>query len=272
MTVTDARMLTTGFLLAVLVTGSCTIWMLLIDRKRRGQPFVDFNEEPRTAWRAAMDLAVAFGAVLLLVSSLIPRLMASQPVEKVTPSLNSVAFQALMSITLSLILLLALASGERSWSRIGVTSNRIREQIRLGIRGFFATVIPMGISMAATAPFRGPENQHSLLKLLMESRETSTLALIAFTATIAAPLFEELMYRVILQSWLASLFSPTIVIPTIALAFSFSHGWRDGLALIPLALILGYVFHRSHSYLSVVVMHALFNLTMLALQLLNPRI
>jgi len=31
------------------------------------------------------------------------------------------------------------------------------------------------------------------------------------------------------------------------------------LPLVPLALILGYVYYRRHSYLSVVLLHALFN-------------
>jgi membrane protease YdiL (CAAX protease family) len=41
------------------------------------------------------------------------------------------------------------------------------------------------------------------------------------------------------------------------------------LPLLPLALVLGYVYDRRHSYLAVVVLHALFNLTMLAAQLLT---
>lgn len=217
------------------------------------------------------DLAVVYVALLLIVSSLLPRLYSTPLSEKPIPDLSSVAVQAAVSIGLSLILMLASAAASGSWSEIGITTVHSWNQIRVGIGGFLAAVLPMVISMIATLPFRGAENQHSLLKLLMESNDIGTIAVIAFTAVIAAPVFEEMLYRVILQGWMTTSLTSSIAIPLVAVLFAFVHGWRDGLALLPLAAILGYVFHRSHSYLSVVVIHATFNATMLALQLLNPR-
>jgi membrane protease YdiL (CAAX protease family) len=92
--------------------------------------------------------------------------------------------------------------------------------------------------------------------------------MVIFIAVVAAPLTEELMFRVILQGALSRLVPPRVAIPLVAWCFCSVHGLVDGLALIPLALILGIVFHRTHNYLTVVVIHALFNATMIALQLL----
>ena len=264
-------MLATGCLVAVVLTGSLHIWWRLAMRQNQGKPFLDWNERPRARWNSMTDLAVVYVALLLIVSSLLPRLSGTPTLEKPIPDLNSVATQAAISIGLSLILMFASAGACGSWSEIGVTTDHLWGQIRIGIGGFLAAVLPMALSMIATLPFRGTENQHSLLKLLMASNDPGTLAVIAVTAVVAAPLFEEMIYRVILQGWMTSWMMSSIAIPVVAVLFSFVHGWRDGLALLPLAVILGYVFHRSHSYLSVVVIHAAFNATMLALQLLNPR-
>ena len=269
---TEPRMIATGCLLAVLFAGSAIVWRQLFDRKRRGEPFLEMNNGPRTRWRSALELIVVYVALLLLVASLLPRLR-PQPVEAPPlPDLFSVAMQAAVSIGLTVILSLALASDAESWSAIGIKRDHFREQFRVGAGGFLAAVLPMAVSIAVASPFRSVETRHSLLKLLSDSPDPLTVAVIAVTAAIAAPLSEELLYRVILQGWLTTLYPSTVTISAVAVLFSFVHGWRDGLALLPLAFILGYVFHRSHSYLSVVVIHALFNATMLALQLLNSRI
>jgi membrane protease YdiL (CAAX protease family) len=51
--------------------------------------------------------------------------------------------------------------------------------------------------------------------------------------------------------------------------FSVVHGVPDCFPLFPLALILGFVYHRTRSFLAVVVLHALFNATNLTLSVLN---
>jgi hypothetical protein len=60
-----------------------------------------------------------------------------------------------------------------------------------------------------------------------------------------------------------------VAIPFVAIVFAAVHGPVDGIALLPLALILGYSFDRRQSYLTVVVIHGLFNATMLALAMLS---
>jgi membrane protease YdiL (CAAX protease family) len=180
--------------------------------------------------------------------------------------------QAFINFGLSLFLPLVLTGGERSWSGIGMTISNVSDQIRIGFKGFSAAVIPMAISMVVTIPFRPPESQNSLLKLLQSSPDSLTISLVTLTAVLSAPLVEELLFRVILQGWLATLFPAPQAITFVAVLFGLVHGWRDGLALLPLAFILGYVFHRRHSFLAVVMIHALFNATMLVLQLLNPQV
>ena len=79
------------------------------------------------------------------------------------------------------------------------------------------------------------------------------------TVIVLAPAAEELIYRVAIQGSLVRWMSPNRAMLVVALLFSSVHGWPDMLALFPLALILGYVYHQRHSFLAVVVLHALFN-------------
>ena len=184
--------------------------------------------------------------------------------------LSRIVMSAAVNLVLMLILWSLLGSSRQGLTEFGWTFRDMSGQLLLGLQGFCAAVIPMAIALAVTIPFRRPENQHALLKLLIESPDFWTLFLIAVTAVVCAPLLEELLFRVILQGWLSTFFPPSLAISCVAVSFAMVHGWRDGLALLPLAFLLGYVFHRRHCYWAVVVIHALFNATMLCLALLNP--
>ena len=267
---TEPRVIATGYLIALLFAGSAFVWGQLFKRKSVEKSFLTFNEEPRAHWKTIPELLVVFFTVFMLSLNLMLRFLKTSSEAQPSVSLNSLVQNILFNVSLGLVLAFALVSTESHSSGIGMRINHFREQLRIGVYGFFAAVLPMTISMFATLPFRDAENQHSLLKKLMESPDVTTALIIAVTAVIAAPLFEELIYRVILQGWLTTIFPASVAIPFVAVLFAIAHGWRDGLALMPLALILGYVFHRQHSYLAVVVIHALFNATMLTLQLLTP--
>ena len=235
-----------------------------------GKPILNFNAAPRSEWNSIPALIVIFVVLQMVLMGLLARFVPAMPKQEVAAlEISSVALQAAVSIGLTIVLSAAAAGSANSWSAIGITRENWQGQIRLGMNGFFAAVLPTAISLAMTFPIRGEENQHAMLKLLKQSPELGTIAVIALAAAVVAPLFEELLYRVILQGWLVTLLPVPVAVTAVAMTFGFVHGWRDGLALIPLALILGYVFHRSHSYLSVVVIHSLFNATMLGLQLLN---
>ena len=266
----EPRVLATGYLIALLFAGSAFVWRQLFKRQSHEKSFLPLNEEPRARWNSFPENFIVILTVSLLLLGPILWLLKTSTEDQPSISLGTLVERVLFNLSLSLIFAVVPCSKERPWSAIGIRFNDLREQVRLGVYGFFASVIPMIVSMFMTLPFRGAENQHSLLKQLMESPDMATVSMIAVTAVIAAPIFEELIYRVILQGWLSKIFPASVSIPLVAVLFASAHGWRDGLALMPLALILGYVFHRQHSYLAVVVIHALFNATMLTLQLLSP--
>lgn len=256
-------------LLALLMGASGAVWNELVRRAAFHRPLLDWNDEPRAKWDTATELAVVFVALLWVVYHLIQPLFAKTDRPPSQIGIESVLLNAGVLFGLTIVLPMVLVVNGRPGSEYGIRFSNLLPQLRTGFLGFLACVLPMALSMFVTLPLRDAERQHSLLKLISSSPDVTTVAVVATTAAVVAPLFEELLFRVILQSWLVTLFPPSFAIPLVALSFAMVHGWRDGLALIPLALILGYVFHRRQSYLAVVVIHLLFNATMLLLHLLT---
>lgn len=265
-------MIAQTWLVAALCWASGYVWVKLIARMRDKRPLLDWNDEPRCRWVTAWELVGVYVALVWILIHLIPAFFRSARESEDGVKIESILLNTVVALGVAVVLPCVIAAGTRSFAAIGYSITKLVDQVRVGIGGYFAAVLPMAISMALTLPIRTIDRQHTLLKLLSDSPDVWTLTLITVTAVICAPLLEELIFRVVLQSWLAVMIQPAWAIITVAIAFSLVHGWRDGLALLPLSLILGYVFYRRHSYLSVVVIHSLFNATMLCVQLLNPRI
>ena len=90
------------------------------------------------------------------------------------------------------------------------------------------------------------------------------LLLIAFTAVVLAPIMEELLYRVVILGGLLNHPRPTprstmLAIGVTSVLFAFAHGFPDSVALLPLAVAIGWTYHQRRSYRTVVLVHVLFN-------------
>lgn len=144
---------------------------------------------------------------------------------------------------------------------LGFRLTNLREQCIDGMQSALASFLPVLLMLLATSPFRTPEATHPLLKLLQQDGRLSVFAAIVLAAVIFAPLAEELMFRVVLIGWLKTKTSSTEAIVISSVAFAAVHGPLDGLALLPLALLLGFLYDRRQSFWSVFVAHAFFNLT-----------
>ena len=269
---TDPRLLVTAWLLISLLFGGVSSWVTVWQRCRHQQPWLDHQVEPRAAWAEfPVRLALLLACLWLGLHLASPFLLAMQ--EQATDLSNTNLIQAVVTSGGTTLLLIALlvGSGRPSAGDFGLKWQPLLSQLRDGWFGFKLAILPMAVSMALTTPLRTRDSQNPLLRLLADRPEYVTLALIVFIAAVLAPLSEELIFRVILQGTLTTVMPARLAIPIVAVAFSAVHGPVDGLALLPLALVLGCVFHRRHSYLSVVVIHGLFNATMLALAMLSAR-
>lgn len=141
--------------------------------------------------------------------------------------------------------------------------------VPLGLGTFVASILPTFAILLALTPVRSRETQHQLLQLLGHSPDVVTLAGMAVTVIVVAPLAEEILFRVTLQGWLTNKIGRRASVPIVAMAFAGVHGWRDGIALIPLALLLGTIYDRRRDFFAVVIAHGAFNGANLLLALLT---
>ncbi|MEY4356367.1 MAG: hypothetical protein RLZZ89_1435 [Cyanobacteriota bacterium] len=99
-----------------------------------------------------------------------------------------------------------------------------------------------------------------LLEQVLDGRNGTALALLAFTAVVLAPLFEELLFRGVLMPVIGSYWGNFAGVAISALVFALAHlSLSEAAPLIVLGLSLGWVRLRSGSLFSCVVMHGLWN-------------
>ena len=266
----ELRLLVTFWLLLALLIGGTsawwTVWLRFLQRGLDVNPY----RQLRTAWIHPSEKLACGLAVLWTALHLWARFIPGTDMRPAEPTLFGLVQVIVLSggTTMFLISLL-LNRGWQFAADVGLKWSPLGEHVRDGWFGFKLAILPMACTTILTTPLRNHETQNVLLRLLSESLGLDVLAAILFLAIVVAPLSEELIFRVLLQGALGSVMPARVAIPFVAIVFAAVHGPVDGIALLPLALILGYSFDRRQSYLTVVVIHGLFNATMLALAMLS---
>ena len=247
---------------------SFALWGKIIRQKLVGLPVIPFRVREPIRW-SPLVLIVTFCWIALQV---VGQVQLWFETKRSAASLESLQGSNMINFILLISLLVLLSkAGERRLSEFGISWGNWKRETLYGLLGFSASLLPVFLVQLASLKweFRTEETQHSLLKLLQENPGPETILWITLAAVVMAPLTEELVFRVILQGSLQSKLSPKTAIAISSIVFAGVHGFPDSLALVPLAVILGYVYHRRHSYLAVVVLHALFNLLNLILSQLS---
>ena len=152
----------------------------------------------------------------------------------------------------------------------GETSGEVDEpfsfltELRYAAEVFLAAYVPTAmlrvLVVALTAGLTGEvPDQHPFLEMMESDVGIAVLGLIALTAVVLAPIVEELQFRVVILGGIAQLGRPWLALVVSSVLFAFAHGFPDSLALLPLAFALGYAYLRRRSYITVMLVHFLFN-------------
>jgi membrane protease YdiL (CAAX protease family) len=152
----------------------------------------------------------------------------------------------------------------------GETSGEVDEpfsfltELRYAAEVFLAAYVPTAmlrvLVVALTAGLTGEvPDQHPFLEMMDSDVGIAVLGLIALTAVVLAPIVEELQFRVVILGGIAQLGRPWLALVVSSVLFAFAHGFPDSLALLPLAFALGYAYLRRRSYITVMLVHFLFN-------------
>jgi membrane protease YdiL (CAAX protease family) len=139
--------------------------------------------------------------------------------------------------------------------------------------GGYCTALPVVVivSLINQKLWQGQGGSNPLLQLVLESKDNLALVIFFFTAAIAAPFFEEFLFRGFLLPSLTrylpvwgSIFLSSLIFATAHLSLS------EILPLTALGVILGVVYTRSRNLLAPMLLHALWNSgTLLSLFLLG---
>ena len=137
-------------------------------------------------------------------------------------------------------------------------------ELRYAGETFLAAYVPTTflrvlVVLITKSIFGEDPGQHPFLDMLDSGVDFSVMALIVLTAVIMAPVVEELQFRVVMLGGLAQLGRPMLALGLSSFLFAFAHGFPDSLALLPLAVALGYTYLRRRSYVTVMLVHFLFN-------------
>lgn len=265
----DIGNLAAYLIIAVLTSGSLVVWTWICLELRAGRQPLPFVPRERVAGEP-LALLWGFAATFLM-----PLLLAGVTAPSQQPSLARVQIECLR-----MLLQLALLGGmikatQGVWRRLDADTEPLtwRMKMAAGGLGFLASLIPVAAVQLATKGLnlRQPDAKHMFFKILEVEPGAATALWIGLAVIVLAPMTEELMYRVVLQSWAETRYDARAAVLLVATVFALVHfdrGRPDYLALFPLALILGYIYYRLHSYLAVVVLHGLFNAANLAMALL----
>lgn len=141
-----------------------------------------------------------------------------------------------------------------------------------GIGGYFCALpLMIGISLLNQQFWQGQGGSNPLLQTVLE--ESDSVALIAFllTASVAAPIFEEILFRGFLLPSLTRYMPVWGAIALSSFVFAAAHlSLSEVLPLMTLGAMLGFVYTRSRNLLAPIMLHSAWNsVTMIGLFLLG---
>lgn len=240
-----------------LMVASLACWLRSVPRLMRGQTLLEPVPQ-RTP-------VVHWAAVVLVCASIFPSLV--NVLHVTTSTTTAIELSALQTGCLfrSLIglavLLLLVTHPQASPESLGFHLRGLTRQARDGVHVYLLSFLPVFAIWYATLPWRKDDNLHPLLRFLQNNSSFEPVAWVFFAAAVIAPLYEELFYRVVLQTRLELSVPPRAALIATAVIFAAVHGMPDSVPLLPLAVLLGYLYQQRRSFAANVITHALFNAT-----------
>ncbi|MGD1907715.1 MAG: type II CAAX prenyl endopeptidase Rce1 family protein [Leptolyngbyaceae cyanobacterium] len=141
-----------------------------------------------------------------------------------------------------------------------------------GVGGYFVALpLMLAVSFVNQQIWQGQGGSNPLLQTVLEAQDPITLGLFFFTAAVAAPLFEELLFRGFLLPSLTRYLPVWGAISLSSFIFAAAHlSLSEVLPLMVLGMVLGAVYTRSRNLVAPMVLHSAWNsITMLGLFLLG---
>ncbi|OBQ22352.1 MAG: abortive phage infection protein [Anabaena sp. WA113] len=218
-----------------------------------------------TPWNWEIIIQVFVVGFFLMGQLFIPELLSILPIPRGTGNARIEAFTVLVSYLLVAFGCLSVLYFSirrffplpENWFRFYIFSNWV-----LWGLGGYCTALPIVVivSLINQKLWQGQGGSNPLLQMALESRDNTTLGIFFLTAAIAAPLFEEFLFRGFLLPSLTRYMSVWGAIFVSSLLFAAAHlSLSEILPLTALGMVLGIVYTRSRNLLSCMLLHSLWN-------------
>lgn len=230
----------------------------------------------KTPWDGETILQVFVVGFFLMGQFVVPLVLQFLPIPRPAPNVRIQALYVLMSYVLvasGTISVLYLSIKQffplpEEWFRF-----RLKDGWLLWGIGGYCAVIPIFIvvSLINQQLWQGQGGSNPLLQIVLESQDNLALFTFFSTAAIAAPLFEELLFRGFLLPSLTRYLPLWGSILISSFLFAAVHlSLSEVLPLTVLGIVLGFVYSRSRNLLAPMLLHSLWNSgTLLSLYILG---
>ena len=144
-----------------------------------------------------------------------------------------------------------------------------------GLSGYMVAVpLVIGVSVVNQAIWQGRGGSNPLLQTVLEEGDSFALGVFFVTAAIAAPIFEEILFRGFILPSLTRYTSTWGAIALSSFIFAAAHlSVSEILPLMVLGMVLGFVYTRSKNLLAPMMVHSLWNsATMIGLFVLGSNV
>lgn len=130
-----------------------------------------------------------------------------------------------------------------------------------GLGGYFAALpLVILISLLNQKIWQGQGGSNPILPIALEGKDNVAFAIFGVTAAIAAPIFEEILFRGFLLPSLTRYLPVWGAIVLSSFIFALAHlSLSEVLPLMVLGMVLGFVYSRSRNLLSSMLLHSLWN-------------
>ncbi|MEO8893084.1 MAG: CPBP family glutamic-type intramembrane protease [Coleofasciculaceae cyanobacterium] len=130
-----------------------------------------------------------------------------------------------------------------------------------GFGGYFVALpLVILVSLINQQIWQGQGGSNPILPLALEGRDNTALLIFFITASVAAPIFEEIMFRGFLLPSLTRYMPVWGAVVASSLLFAIAHlSLSEVLPLATLGMVLGIVYTRSRNLLSSILLHSLWN-------------
>lgn len=229
-----------------------------------------------TPWSAETILLVVVGGFLFMGQLIVPILITPLRVPLAAlgirgQALFALSYYLLMSIGAIAVLFFSIRVYRplpKDWFRVNLKGN----WFWWGIGGYLVALpLMLTVSVLNQQIWQGQGGSNPLLQTVLEAQDTTALTIFFITASVAAPLFEEFLFRGFLLPSLTRYMPVSSAIVLSSFVFAIAHlSLSEVLPLMVLGMILGVVYTRSRNLLAPMLLHSAWNsVTMLGLFLLG---